>query len=78
MRERSPLSAAFGQVVRELREEAGLSQERLGYLAKLSRVYIGEIERGEKAPTLDAVAALARALGKPPQDLVAAAEKRLD
>jgi transcriptional regulator with XRE-family HTH domain len=76
MRERSALSVAFGQVVRELREAAELSQERLGFLAKLSRVYIGEIERGEKAPTLDAVAALARALGKPAHELIAAAEKR--
>ena len=76
MRERSALSVGFGQVIRELREEAELSQERLGFLAKLSRVYIGEIERGEKAPTLDAVAALARALGKPAHELIADAEKR--
>jgi transcriptional regulator with XRE-family HTH domain len=40
----------FGQVVRELREQAELSQEPPGFLAKLSRVYVGEIERGEKTP----------------------------
>jgi transcriptional regulator with XRE-family HTH domain len=68
---------AFGQVVRELRKNAQLSQERLGFLAKLSRVYVGEIERGEKTPTLDAVAALARALGKPAHELIADAEKRV-
>jgi transcriptional regulator with XRE-family HTH domain len=76
MRERSALSVAFGQVVRELREEASLSQERLSFLAKLSRVYVGEIERGEKTPTLDAVASIALALGKPASELIAAAEKR--
>jgi transcriptional regulator with XRE-family HTH domain len=76
MRERSALSTAFGQVVRELREQAELSQERLGFLAKLSRVYVGEIERGEKTPTLDAVASLAQALGKPASELIAAAERR--
>ncbi len=76
MRERSALSVAFGQVVRELREEASLSQERLGFVAKLSRVCVGEIERGEKTPTLDAVASLALALGKPTSELIAAAEKR--
>ena len=76
MRERSALSIAFGQVVRELREEAELSQERLGFLAKLSRVYVGEIERGEKTPTLDAIASLATALGKPASALIAAAERR--
>jgi transcriptional regulator with XRE-family HTH domain len=77
MRDRSPLSAAFGQVVRDLRAEAGLSQERLGFLAKLSRVYVGEVERGEKAPTLDAVASLAQALGKPAHVLIEAAERRM-
>lgn len=76
MRERSALSTAFGQVVRELREQAELSQERLGFLAKLSRVYVGEIERGEKTPTLDAVASLAHALGKPASELIASAERR--
>ncbi len=77
MRERSALSVAFGQVVRELREEASLSQERLGFLAKLSRVYVGEIERGEKTPSLDAVASLARALGRSASELISAAEKHI-
>lgn len=76
MRPRSALSAAFGLVIRDLRGDAGLSQERLGVLAKLSRVYVGEIERGEKTPTLDAVAALSAALGKPAYELIEAAERR--
>lgn len=76
MGQRSALSVGFGQTVRELREEAELSQERLGFLAKLSRVYIGEIERGEKSPTLDAVAAIADALDKPAYELIQAAETR--
>lgn len=53
MRNRSPLSVAFGQIVRELRVEAGLSQERLSFLSKLSRNYVGQVERGENSPTLD-------------------------
>jgi transcriptional regulator with XRE-family HTH domain len=77
MRTRSPLSVAFGQVVRELRQEAGLTQERLGYLAKLSRNYVGQVERGENSPTLDAVAALARAFGKSARELISAAEDRV-
>lgn len=76
MRNRSPLSLAFGQIVRELRNEASLSQERLSFLAKLSRNYVGQVERGENSPTLDAVAALAHALGKPARELIASAEKR--
>lgn len=77
MRSRSALSIAFGQVVRELREEAGLSQERLSYLAKLSRNHVGQVERGENSPTLDAVATLADALGRPTRELIASAEDRV-
>ena len=38
--------------IRCLREQKGLSQEKLSFLADLHRVYIGQIERGEKRPTL--------------------------
>lgn len=76
MRNHSPLSIAFGQIVRELRVSAELSQEQLSYMAKLSRNYVGQVERGENSPTLDAVAALAGALKKPARELIAAAEKR--
>jgi transcriptional regulator with XRE-family HTH domain len=76
MRTHSSLSVAFGQIVRELRKEAGLSQEQLGYLSKLSRNYIGQVERAENSPTLDAVAALARAFRKPVRELISAAEDR--
>ena len=76
MRNRSPLSVAFGQIIRQLRVEAGLSQERLSFLAKLSRNYVGQVERGENSPTLDAVEALARALEKPAGELIEAAEER--
>jgi transcriptional regulator with XRE-family HTH domain len=77
MRTRTPLSVAFGQVVRDLRTRAELSQERLGFLSKLSRNYIGQVERGENSPTLDAVSAIAKALGTTVRELISAAEERL-
>jgi len=43
---------AFGDKVRELRKEKGLSQEDLSYKADLHRTYIGMIERAEKNITL--------------------------
>jgi transcriptional regulator with XRE-family HTH domain len=49
--------------IRCLREQQGLSQEKLSFLAGLHRVYIGQIERGEKSPTLTTLQKIADALG---------------
>lgn len=54
---------AFGRQVRHLREERGLSQERLAELAGIHRTYMSDIERGERNIGLDNILALARALG---------------
>ena len=60
----------FGSRVREERTEKGISQERLGQLAKVHRTYIGMIERAEKNITLTNMEKIARALGKKVNDLV--------
>jgi len=54
---------AFGERVRELRKERGLSQEGLAHDAGLDRSYVGQIERGERNVTLDNIYRLAGALG---------------
>ncbi|MCX6233149.1 MAG: helix-turn-helix transcriptional regulator [Bacteroidetes bacterium] len=43
---------AFGEKVRKIRKERGLSQEELSFKADLHRTYIGMIERAEKNITL--------------------------
>lgn len=53
---------AFGEKVRELRKEKGLSQEELSFKADLHRTYIGMIERAEKNITLTNIEKLAKAL----------------
>lgn len=66
-----PRSAtAFGQVVRELRLEAGVSQEDLAYRSNLERAHVGRIERGENQPTLWVILKLAEGLGVKPGVLV--------
>jgi len=60
----------FGKRVREERENKGLSQEKLGQLAKVHRTYIGMIERAEKNITLTNMEKIARALGKRVNDLI--------
>jgi transcriptional regulator with XRE-family HTH domain len=42
----------LGEPVRQLRQEAGLSQEELGHGAGLHRNHVGGIERGELDPNL--------------------------
>ena len=59
---------AFGDRVREIRIQRGLSQEKLAQLAKIDRTYIGGIERGERNAGIKNVHRIADALG------VAAAE----
>jgi DNA-binding XRE family transcriptional regulator len=52
----------FGEKVRELRKERGLSQEQLAFDADLHRTYIGMIERAEKNVTLINIEKIAKAL----------------
>jgi transcriptional regulator with XRE-family HTH domain len=57
----------LGENVRSLRGASGLSQERLAEMARLSTIYLGQVERGTASnPSLGVVAALAEALGVPP------------
>ena len=52
----------FGEKVRELRKEKGLSQEELSFKSDLHRTYIGMIERAEKNITLANIEKIAKAL----------------
>ncbi len=57
------LHRAIGKRLRELRTaEAGLSQEKLAARAGFHRTYIGKLERGESAATVDGIATLCSAL----------------
>lgn len=52
----------FGEKVRKLRVERGLSQEKLALLAGLHRTYIGAIERGERNVSLKNIEKIAKTL----------------
>lgn len=56
---------AFGQHLKQLRLEQGLSQEQLGLIAELDRTYISGIERGVRNVSLSNIFRLARALDVP-------------
>jgi transcriptional regulator with XRE-family HTH domain len=66
----------FGQRVRVLRIQRGLSQEALADAARLHRTHISLIERGERSMRLETLAALALALGVQPSELLPKLEGR--
>ena len=53
----------FAQRVRTLREEQGISQEKLAERSDLHRTYIGMVERLERNPSLVFIHKIANGLG---------------
>ncbi len=61
----------FGSNLLRARRQQGLTQKQLGTLTKTSHTFIGEMERGMKAPNLNLVVALAMMLRVSVEELVA-------
>ncbi len=59
----SPTARQIGAAIRNRRSKLGLSQEQLGFACETHRTYIGALERGQKAVTVDKLVKLADALG---------------
>ena len=65
------ITISFGRIIKNLREERGISQEILADRADLNRSYVGEVERGTAMPSLSTITKLARALNLSAADLLA-------
>lgn len=63
MKKRDQALAAFGRNVARIRNERGLSQDKLAEKAELDRTYVSGIERGIRNPGIKVVVRLAHALG---------------
>ena len=75
-RKKTP-AEAFGEVLKELRAEHGLTQEALALDAGTERSHISALERAEKGPSLGTILRLAQALGMPAGELVSLVEQKL-
>jgi len=72
-----PAEAAFGRCLKRLRQERGLSQERLSEVSKCDRSYISLLESGINSPSLTMVFQLAGALQIRPSVLLGQIEDEL-
>ena len=59
----------FGNNLKRLRLEKGLSQEKLALIAEIDRTYIPSIEKGERSVSIVIVEKLAIALNVPITEL---------
>lgn len=57
--------AILGKNVRRLRQQKGLTQEKLAFDAEIDLTYVGGIERGKRNPSLLVMARIADALSVP-------------
>ena len=64
------LAQTFGTNVRKLRHARGLSQEALADAVGIAVSYLGQIERGQRNPTLAVVERFADVLQVQPTDLL--------
>jgi XRE family transcriptional regulator, regulator of sulfur utilization len=67
-KKRSPIlkhRRIIGDAIRWHRNAASLTQESLGELAELNPKYLGEVERGEKIISIEALLRVAKAVKTP-------------
>lgn len=62
MRKSDKIKVLFGQHVKKLRQQAGMSQETFADKCGLDRTYVSGIERGIRNPTLEVIEVIARGL----------------
>jgi len=55
----------IGEAIRHSRKQAGLTQEKLAETVNLNPKYIGEVERGEKIISIEALLRIARVVKTP-------------
>lgn len=75
---RQTLVHHLGEVIRDLRKEAGLSQAVFGEKCGFYQTYLSRIENGSANPTINAIEVIAKSLGISVFDLLDAVRARMD
>tara|TARA_Y100001954_G_C15661548_1_gene528018 strand:- start:711 stop:962 length:252 start_codon:yes stop_codon:yes gene_type:complete len=71
------IAKVFGEVLREIRTEKKVSQEKLAEYCELDRTYISLLERGLRQPSITTLFKLSKALECNPSDMVEMVNNRL-
>jgi transcriptional regulator with XRE-family HTH domain len=69
-RETVGIETAFGNVIRRLRKELGVSQEVLAFESGLDRSYVSQIELGKRQASIITIFQLSKALKTSPADVL--------
>lgn len=69
-------NGSIGRRIRDARLKLGLTQEKLAARANLHYSYVGQVERGNKIPSLKTLAKIAKALNLRVEDLIKDGEKK--
>ena len=67
-----------GRIIRELREQRGLTQEVLSGLAAVSRSHLAEIETGHTNANVETLWKISEALGMKMSDLIRMVEQAME
>lgn len=70
MRNNAKLPKVIGKRVQKRRNEIGYTQEQLAEMIGISRAYMGFIEQGRNAPSLEVLQKIAKTLKVSPKDLL--------
>ncbi|MDO1451075.1 helix-turn-helix transcriptional regulator [Rhodocytophaga aerolata] len=71
------IGQVFGAVLYKIRQQKGLTQEKLAERSNVDRKYIYLLEKGKRQPTLTTIFALASALAISPLELIEEVLKQL-
>lgn len=75
---RTPELGALGNAIRQLRTEAGLSQEQLAERASTDLTQIGGLERGTRNPSYSTLVRVAKALKTRVGEIATLADRLVD
>ncbi|MEW6517559.1 MAG: helix-turn-helix transcriptional regulator [candidate division FCPU426 bacterium] len=70
-----PLTSSFLTLIKEIREEKGITREKLAQIAGVHKTTIGLLERKKRIPSLHVANLIAKALGTNLSTLIKKSEK---